>query len=48
MPKTCDQLGAQCDKIGDGCGATIDCGMCPATKVCGVKQPNHCDKPGGG
>jgi hypothetical protein len=48
MPKTCDQLGAQCGTIADGCGAMIDCGMCPDNKGCGVKQPNHCDKPGGG
>jgi hypothetical protein len=47
MPKTCDQLGAQCGTIANGCGGTIDCGACPAMKACGVKQPNHCDKPAG-
>jgi hypothetical protein len=45
QPKTCDQLTAQCGAIDDGCGTMIECGPCPANRVCGSKQPNHCDAP---
>jgi hypothetical protein len=43
-PKTCDQLGAQCATIDDGCGTLLDCGTCTPPKMCGAKAPNHCDK----
>jgi hypothetical protein len=44
VPKTCDALGAECGKVGDGCGGTLDCGTCNGSKICGLKTPNHCDK----
>jgi hypothetical protein len=34
-PKTCAQQGIQCGPAGDGCGAAIDCGTCPAGQTCG-------------
>ncbi len=34
VPFTCAELGAQCGKALDGCGAVLDCGGCEAG-VCG-------------
>ena len=36
MPVTCDQVGAKCGIIGDGCGGTVDCGPCPTGQSCGA------------
>ena len=44
LPSTCQKVGAQCGSIPDGCGATLDCGICKGDRVCGAKMPNHCDK----
>jgi hypothetical protein len=44
VPTTCLKVGAQCGSLADGCGATLDCGVCKPDKVCGVRMPNHCDK----
>jgi hypothetical protein len=41
-PKTCNSLGYECGKAGDGCGAPIDCGTCPAGETCGAAGPNQC------
>src|SRR5580698_2491116 len=35
VPKTCTELGYTCGMNGDGCGATLDCGGCPAGQFCG-------------
>jgi hypothetical protein len=35
MPQTCQGAGADCGKIGDGCGGVVDCGACPNGKICG-------------
>ncbi len=34
LPKTCKQLGKQCNKWDDGCGKTLDCGVCSGTDQC--------------
>ncbi|HEY0705226.1 MAG TPA: hypothetical protein VGG33_00415, partial [Polyangia bacterium] len=35
-PGVCLAAGGRfCGKIGDGCGGTLDCGMCPTGQVCG-------------
>ncbi|MDF2691855.1 MAG: Tryptophan synthase alpha chain, partial [Labilithrix sp.] len=34
-PKTCQQLGAQCGVVPDGCGNTINCPDCPNGQICG-------------
>ena len=32
---SCAEAGANCGPVGDGCGGTIDCGMCVAPQTCG-------------
>jgi hypothetical protein len=32
---TCQSANAGCGPIGDGCGGTVDCGMCPSGQSCG-------------
>ena len=34
-PKTCDDLGAECGSLDDGCGGTLDCGGCNGELTCG-------------
>ena len=46
-PRTCEELHADCGEISDGCSTMIDCGACQAPKICGLKEPHHCDKPSG-
>jgi hypothetical protein len=29
------QAGANCGTIADGCGSTVDCGMCVSPQTCG-------------
>jgi hypothetical protein len=42
-PLSCDQLGGKyCGKIGDGCGATLDCGDCPGGETCGATTAHVC------
>lgn len=45
VPETCIGLGLQCGAHPDGCGKMLDCGACPAGKVCGVKTDNQCGDP---
>ncbi len=33
-PKTCSQLSYSCGSVDDGCGKTIDCGICPSGQTC--------------
>jgi hypothetical protein len=36
-------VGADCGAIGDGCGATLNCGDCPMDQTCGGSgMPNKC------
>jgi hypothetical protein len=45
---SCDEVGANCGKIGNGCGGTIDCdaefGGCPTGELCGADEdlPQQC------
>ncbi len=41
-PRTCAQVGANCGPVGDGCGALVDCGMCPTGQICGGGGPSRC------
>ena len=34
VAKTCGTLNAQCGEISDGCGGTLDCGVCQGGAVC--------------
>jgi hypothetical protein len=36
VAKTCQQLGAQCGDLPDGCGRTLHCGDCDWPKTCGA------------
>jgi hypothetical protein len=42
-PRTCQQVGATCGPIGDGCGGVLDCGRCSAPTSCGGGgTPSQC------
>ncbi len=34
-PRNCDQAGAKCGPVGDGCGGVIQCGDCASPATCG-------------
>ncbi len=34
-PRSCDQAGANCGPVADGCGGLLQCGDCPAPSTCG-------------
>jgi hypothetical protein len=41
--KTCEQLGAECGQVDDGCGHMLQCGSCNPPNTCGGGgQPNKC------
>lgn len=41
--KTCQDLGAECGQVDDGCGHMLQCGTCTAPNTCGGGgQPNKC------
>lgn len=43
QPRSCEQAGAQCGEIDDGCGHLIPCAACPSGMVCGgAAGPNRC------
>jgi hypothetical protein len=45
-PSSCSFLGGSyCGRIGDGCGAALDCGSCTGGNVCGPRMPNVCGVP---
>jgi hypothetical protein len=46
VPKTCQDLGANCGEQGDGCGGTLDCGTCTAPAFCGGNGPSKCGQGG--
>jgi hypothetical protein len=35
VPATCDEKGAECGAVDDGCGGTLQCGGCGSTVTCG-------------
>lgn len=43
-PESCQDAGAQCGVVADGCGAVNDCGACPGGNVCVNNQciPDGC------
>jgi hypothetical protein len=41
-PLTCQALGVNCGKQGDGCGGVLDCGGCPNSLFCGGGGFNLC------
>ena len=41
VPLTCREVGAQCGKVLDGCGAVLQCGGCEAG-MCGGGGKNRC------
>jgi hypothetical protein len=43
VPRTCEELGAECGTIGNGCSGLINCGTCAAPETCGGGGiPNQC------
>jgi hypothetical protein len=43
QPTTCAALGAACGVVGDGCGATLECGTCASGQICGgAGAANQC------
>jgi hypothetical protein len=42
VPRTCAQLGANCGTQGNGCGGTLNCGLCSAPQFCGGDGSNRC------
>lgn len=44
-PKTCEDVGAECGTIPDGCGDVLDCGECDDDGICGLKKANKCTSP---
>ena len=50
IPKTCDDLARECGAVDDGCGETLNCGMCETGNACdamgkcvSVCTPKTCD-----
>ncbi|GEM_PF-653469 len=41
-PKTCDELGAECGSVSDGCSHTLECGTCSDNLLC---SDGHCIDP---
>ena len=43
---TCNPVGGQyCGAIGDGCGASLNCGNCPSGQTCGLFTAHVCGTP---
>ena len=46
MPLQCQHPGGNyCGTLGNGCGASIDCGTCPTGQTCGARTENICATP---
>lgn len=41
-PRTCQQLGASCGTLPDGCTGSVSCGTCASGQTCGGGGPNVC------
>lgn len=47
IPTTCAAQGDNCGQIADGCGGSIDCGVCTSPQTCGGGgHANVCSSPG--
>jgi len=45
--RTCEDVGAECGPVADGCGDLLDCGPCTAPDTCGGGgTPNQCGNDG--
>jgi hypothetical protein len=45
--RTCEEAGAECGPVADGCGDLLDCGPCTAPETCGGGGvPNQCGDDG--
>lgn len=42
VPTSCAERSAECGSILDGCGSTLECGVCEAGQACGVSGLNQC------
>lgn len=42
VPKTCEQIQANCGSAPDGCGGEVACGTCPDGQTCGGGGSNQC------
>lgn len=43
VPQSCDDLGAECGALDDGCGTLLLCGDCASPETCGAVEANQCD-----
>lgn len=41
-PRRCEEAGATCGTILDGCGGQLSCGSCRAPETCGARNANRC------
>ena len=42
VPRSCEEVGAECGDIDDGCGARLSCGECPRGAQCDLLMANRC------
>ncbi len=45
VPKTCEQLDAECGSVSNGCGGVLSCGECAEGEYCGILEHNVCTNP---
>jgi hypothetical protein len=46
VPRKCEDVGANCGPVADGCGGLLQCGDCRAPEICGgAGRPNVCGNP---
>lgn len=45
VPKTCEQLNAECGSASNGCGGVLECGQCEDGEYCGILEHNVCTNP---
>lgn len=41
-PVTCNEMGATCGHVADGCGELLECGECEDGAECGILEHNEC------
>ena len=52
VPRTCEDVGAECGPLDDGCGHRLSCGTCGPGEICrshacGCPNPGRCPISGG-